>query len=80
MYAIEFDTKIKNGLIEIPQEYRDRLLIESKDEQVRVILLTSGVSIAKSAQDEDMIAKLLSNPLPVADFVPMNREDIHERA
>ncbi|MCZ7668652.1 MAG: hypothetical protein M5U34_16395 [Chloroflexi bacterium] len=41
MYAIEFHTKIKNGLIEIPQEYWDRLHRVSRDDQVRVILLAS---------------------------------------
>ena len=34
MYAVEFQTRIKNGIIEIPEEFRDRFR-----EYVRVILL-----------------------------------------
>ncbi|HEX6386634.1 MAG TPA: hypothetical protein VF177_18345 [Anaerolineae bacterium] len=35
MYAVEFRTRIKDGTIEIPEEYRHRLR-----EQVRVIVLS----------------------------------------
>lgn len=80
MYAIEFHTKIKNGLIEIPQEYWDRLHRVSRDDQVRVILLASENLLDKDEFEEDMISKLLTDPLHVPEFVPMSREDVHERS
>ncbi len=35
MYAVEFPARVKNGTIEIPEQYRDRI-----KEHVRVILLS----------------------------------------
>ncbi|MBE2223676.1 MAG: hypothetical protein IAF02_19200 [Anaerolineae bacterium] len=80
MYAIEFHTKIKNGLIEIPQEYWDRLHQASSDDRVRVILLTVENPSVNDELEEDMISKLLTEPLLVPEFVPMRREDVYERA
>jgi len=69
MYAIEFQTKVKNGTIEVPEEYRDRLT-----GSVRVIVL---------AQDKPetamMIDHLLANPIKLANFKPLTREEIYER-
>jgi hypothetical protein len=45
MVAIEFQTTIKNGIIEIPEVYRGRL-----QQQVRVILLGEEVATAKADQ------------------------------
>lgn len=70
MYAVEFQAKVKNGTIEIPEVYRNRF-----KERVRVILL---------AEEEDatvnLIDQLLQHPLKVADFKPLAREDIYERS
>ena len=70
MYAVEFKTIIKDGVIEIPVEYRKRL----KD-RVRVILLAEEAP--KSA--EDFIGELLSAPLKLNGFQPLPREEIHAR-
>jgi hypothetical protein len=69
MYAVEFQAKIKDGTIEIPEIYRNRF-----KERVRVILLAEGESTA-----ETFIDKLLQNPLKVAGFKPIAREAIYER-
>lgn len=53
MYAIEFQTTIKNGIIEIPEAYRGRL-----QEQVRVILL--GEEVMTSATEKHSIADVLA--------------------
>ena len=69
MYAVEFQAKIKNGTIEIPEIYRNRF-----KERVRVILLAEEESTA-----ETFIDKLLQHPLKVAGFKPIARKAIYER-
>ena len=69
MYAVEFQTRIKDGVIEIPQEYRDRF-----KQIVKVILLTEEQPL-----QADIIDQLLAQPIKVVDFKPLSREEIHER-
>lgn len=81
MYAIEFLTKIKNGIIEIPQEYRKRLQQEDADSDIRVILLTKErAPVEQPDTDKDFIEYLLSNPLQVSNFSPLNRDELHARS
>jgi hypothetical protein len=70
MYAIEFHAKIKNGVIEIPQEYRDRFT-----DDVKVILLAEE----KRARRSDLMAELMEHPLEIPDFKPLSRKEAHER-
>jgi hypothetical protein len=69
MQAIEFQTKIKDGSISIPEEYRDKV-----KGNVRVILLTED-----SRDKFDMIEHLFANPLNIEGFKPYTREEIYER-
>ena len=69
MHAIEFQTKVKDGNIAIPEQYRDSI-----KGNVRVILLAED-----STENLDMIEYLLANPLNVEDFKPLTREEIYER-
>jgi hypothetical protein len=69
MYAMEFQAKIKDGTIEIPEIYRNRF----KD-RVRVILLAEAESAT-----ETFIDQLLQHPLKVAGFKPLTREAMYER-
>lgn len=69
MYAIEFQTKVKDGSIAIPEEYRDQL-----KGSVHVILLAE-----ESTEKFDMIEHLLANPLNVEGFKPLTREEIYEQ-
>jgi hypothetical protein len=71
MYAVEFMTRIKEGVIEVPEVHRERF----KD-NVRVILLSEE----EIQENDDMIATLLARPLTVPDFIPLTREDAHARA
>jgi tetratricopeptide (TPR) repeat protein len=70
MYAVEFQAKIKNGTIEIPEVYRSRL-----KERVRVILLAEEESTTGN-----LIDQLLQHPLTVAGFKPFTRDEIYERS
>ena len=69
MYAIEFQTKVKDGSIAIPEQYRDQL-----KGSVRVILLAE-----ESTEKFDMIEHLLATPLNVEGFKPLTREEIYEQ-
>lgn len=69
MYAVEFQTKVKNGTIEIPEVYRDRF-----KERVRVILLAE-----EESEGASLIDQLLQHPVKVADFKPLTREEMYER-
>ena len=70
MYAVEFQTRIKNGTIEIPEVYRDQF-----KEKVRVILLAEEASLST-----DLIDQLLQHPLKVVGFTPLTREELYERS
>ena len=67
MIAIEFQTRVKNGVIEVPAEYRDQLV-----GAVRVIVLTQP-----SKQPRGIIAQLLEHPINDPSFTPMTREEIY---
>jgi hypothetical protein len=70
MYAVEFQAKIKEGTIEIPEIYRNRF-----KERVRVILLAEEASTT-----ETFIDQLLQHPLKVSGFTPLTREEMYERS
>jgi hypothetical protein len=69
MYAVEFQAKVKNGSIEIPEEYKTRF-----KERVRVILLAEEENTAANFIDQ-----LLQHPLYIAGLTPLTREEIYER-
>ena len=71
MYGVEFVAKIRDGIIKVPDEYRERFA-----DTVRVILLPEE----KTSADGDIIAELLMRPLVVPDFTPLTREDAHARS
>ncbi len=70
MYAIEFRTKIRNGVIEIPLEYRKKI-----NDNVKVIVLAEK----KTINDSDIIEELLDSPLKINGFTPLKREEIYDR-
>jgi hypothetical protein len=71
MHAIELRTKIKDGMIEIPEKYRN-----NKKYRVKVILLTEDTPDSSS----DMIDNLLESPLKLPDFRPFKREEMYDRS
>ncbi len=71
MYAVEFRTRIKNGVIEIPEKFRRKLT-----DNVKVILFTEYLTDTSS----DIIEELLESPLKITDFRPYEREEIYDRS
>ena len=70
MHAVEFRAKIKNGMIEIPAQYKDKL-----KEIVRVIILTD-----EGESTTNLIDQLLVSPLKIKNFKPLSRAEIYERS
>jgi len=67
MQAIEFQTRIEDGAILIPEEYRDEL-----SGTVRVIVMKED-----RTEGSSMIEELLANPLRIADFKPLTRDEVY---
>jgi hypothetical protein len=80
MFAIEFQSKIKDGVIKVPAEYQERLRRESGDDTVRVIVLT-GAAAEKHGRLEqpDILYQLLNNPIQLKGFRPLKRDETYER-
>ena len=70
MYAIEFQTTVKNGMIKIPQEYEKRF-----QHRVKVILLAEE----DAHPSTNLIDQLLTKPLRIKNFTPLTREEIYVR-
>lgn len=73
MYAVEFQTKISNGHIEVPAEFRAQLAGE-----VRVIVLKQEQPVLDSPA-ENLIDHLLIAPIRIEGFKPMTREEMYDR-
>lgn len=69
MQAVEFQAIVKNGMIEIPREYRNSL-----SRRVRVIVLAEE----NQEQYTNLIDDLLENPLKIQGFQPLTREETHK--
>ena len=69
MEAIEFKAKIKNGIIRIPQKYKNK-----SGSTVKVIVITE-----QGSKQSDIIDELLENPIKSREFSPFLREEIYER-
>jgi len=70
MLAIEFQTRVEDGKIEVPDAYRDQV-----EGTVRVIIL-----VEEDHPSDDIIARLLADPIQIDDFTPLTREEIYDRA
>ncbi len=70
METVQFKTRIKNGVIEIPKKYQEKF----KD-NVRVILVAES-SRTKAA---DYLDELMAHPLKVTGFRPLTRDEAHAR-
>jgi hypothetical protein len=69
MYAIEFRTKIRNGIIEIPKKHRSKIR-----ENVRVIIIAEETPV-----EADYIERLFNKPIKLKEFKPLSRDETYER-
>ncbi|WP_276752464.1 hypothetical protein [Chlorogloeopsis fritschii] len=68
--AVEFQAKIQNGLIQIPDEYKQEI---GEGDDIKVIVLVKK----KSFQKKDIIDELTENPIQVNGI--LSREEIYSR-
>ncbi|MCV3213548.1 hypothetical protein OGM63_08420 [Plectonema radiosum NIES-515] len=68
--AVEFQAKIQNGLIQIPEEYKQEL---AEGDDIKVIVLVNK----KSSRLIDIIDELTENSIQVDDV--LSREEIYNR-
>jgi hypothetical protein len=68
--AVEFQAKIQNGLIQIPDEYKQEL---AEGDDIKVIVLVKKKSFPK----KDIIDELTENPVQVNGL--LSREEIYSR-
>jgi len=71
MYAVEFRTKVRDGIIRIPEKYKKKIKYN-----VKVILLAEDAADTGS----DIIEELLESPLKLLDFRPLRREAVYDRS
>ena len=69
MEAIEFRARVKDGKIEIPRRFKNKIA-----NNVKVIVFSES-----SQKYRDIIDDLLNNPIKIDDFSPLTREEIYER-
>jgi hypothetical protein len=69
MHVYEFKAKPENGRIEIPAEYKDKIV-----GSVRVIVLSQEQSVDTA----DILDRLLEHPLEIENFLPLMREEVYE--
>lgn len=79
MQAIEFETRVKDGVMQLPAGAQ-----LTDGQQVRVLLLYEGSEQAAASpptvgDGDGAIARLLRNPLVVPGFEPLARDEAHER-
>ena len=70
MVTVQFKSKIKNGVIEVPRKYQGKLR-----SNVHVIL-KAETSRVKS---KNYLDKLIAHPIKVKKFIPITREQIYAR-
>ncbi len=69
MTVIEFQAYINHGIIELPEEYHDRV-----QGHARVIILTD-----EGGEEKDMVNFLLDHPYHTISFTPLTRDEMYER-
>jgi hypothetical protein len=77
MQAIEFDAIVQGQSIPLPQPLT---LTLTPGQAVRVVVMYKDEQAqAGPAGADDAISRLAANPLAMPDFVPLSRDEAHER-
>ncbi|MBD2311896.1 hypothetical protein H6G20_09520 [Desertifilum sp. FACHB-1129] len=71
MSAVEFTARVRDGQIEVPEEYQEML---AGVERVKITVTSQKRTAAVGS-----IARLINNPIKLKTFVSLSREEAHER-
>ena len=72
MYAVEFQAKVIDGKIVVPDQYKNSI-----NGKVKVILLSQEV--LNKTHPTNLIENLLNNPIKLQNFAPLRRDEIYEQ-
>lgn len=75
MYAVEFDAKIENGQIHVPEQFTKKFR-----NGVRVILLSVDSTANSEEPQSSLIEHLLANPVNIPKFQPLKSNEIYARS
>ena len=70
MVTIQFKSKIKNGVIEVPRKYQGKLR-----DNIRVILKAE----TPKGKSKNYLDTLIAHPVKVKNFNPLTREQVYAR-
>jgi hypothetical protein len=73
MQAVEFQTRVENGVITIPDEYKQELTDGA------VVKVTVAKQPTKKISETGILAELARNPVRVAGIRSITRDEMHER-
>ncbi|NJP10384.1 MAG: hypothetical protein HC866_13655 [Leptolyngbyaceae cyanobacterium RU_5_1] len=73
MNAVEFQAKIENGVITVPEEYKQELV------DGEIVTVTVSKRSRKQTLKRDIIDELTENPVTIPGIRSMTREQMHER-
>ena len=73
MVTVEFQAKVENGVIVVPQEYQQEL---AKASTVKIIVSKQPKN---KTMQFDIMDELAQNPITVPGIRSMTREQMHER-
>lgn len=73
MVPVEFQTTIENGVIVVPDEYKQDL---SEGSSIKVTVVKQP---KKRISETKMLAELMRNPIPVPGVRSITREEMHDR-
>ena len=71
--SVNFEAKVNNGTIDIPEEYRDRV------KGTVHVTIVSEDEAALAATPDSIIEELLAQPLHVPGFQALTRDEIYSR-
>lgn len=72
MVSVEFQAKVENGVIVVPQEYQQL----AEGSIVKIVVLKQP---KKQTLQFDIMNELAHNPVPVLGIRSITREEMHER-
>jgi len=72
MYAVEFETRIDNGVVQIPERYK--ALQNSKKAKIIVM-----IDEPAEEKNESVFAQFLQNSIKVENLSLFDRDALHER-
>ncbi len=73
MATVEFQAKVENGVIVVPEEYKQDL---SEGSRVKVTVIKQP---KKHISEDGILAELMRHPLSVPGVQSISREEMHER-